>query len=77
MCLSAQVSLPWLTVNGERSCVVKKVFLATCIALFAVPAFAGSEVMIAVPEIDALSGLAALAVVGGALTLIWERRRRR
>ncbi len=68
------MNLPWLTVNGERSCVVKKVFLATCIALIAVPAFAGRLV---VPEIDALSGLAALAAVGGALTLIWERRRRR
>ena len=76
MCLSAQVSLPWLTVNRGRSCVVKKVFLATCIALIAVPAFAGVTSVV-VPEIDALSGLAALAVVGGALTLIWERRRRR
>ena len=56
---------------------MKKVFLATCIALFAVPAFAGSNGTVAVPEIDALSGLAALAAVGGALTLIWERRRRR
>jgi len=73
--VSAQVNLSWLTVNGERSCVVKKVFLATCIALIAVPAFAGGTVV--VPEIDALSGLAALAAVGGALTLIWERRRRR
>ncbi len=73
MCVSTQVNLPWLTVNGERSCVVKKVFLATCIALIAVPAYADPVV----PEIDALSGLAALAAVGGALTLIWERRRRR
>ncbi len=75
MCLPAQVNLPWLTVNGERSCVVKKVFLATCIALIAVPAYAGSEFV--VPEIDALSGLAAVAAVGGVLTLIWERRRRK
>ncbi len=73
--MSAQVNLSWLTVNGERSCVVKKVFLATSIALIAVPAFAGRIVV--VPEIDALSGLAAVAAVGGALTLIWERRRRR
>lgn len=29
----------------------------------------------AVPEIDALSGLAAIAAIGGAVALIWERRR--
>ncbi len=75
MCVSAQVNLSWLTVNGERSCVVNRVFLATCIALIAVPAFAG--VIAEVPEIDALSGLAAVAAVGGVLTLIWERRRRK
>ncbi len=75
MCVSTQVNLPWLTVNGERSCVVKKVFLATFIALVAGPAYADLNGV--VPEIDALSGLAALAAVGGALTLIWERRRRR
>ncbi len=58
---------------------MKKIFLATCIALIAVPAYAGVLTLIktVVPEIDALSGLAALAAVGGALTLIWERRRRR
>ena len=75
MCLPAQVNLSWLTVNGERGCVVKKVFLATCIALIAVPAYAPHAPV--VPEIDALSGLAAVAAVGGALMLIWERRRRR
>ena len=77
MCLSDQVNLSWLTVNGERSCVVKKVFLATLIALIAAPAYANGDYPVVVPEIDALSGLAALAAVGGALTLIWERRRRR
>ena len=57
---------------------MNKVFLATFIALVAGPAYAGltSSVPL-VPEIDALSGLAVLAAVGGALTLIWERRRRR
>ena len=75
MCLSDQVNLSWLTINGERSCVVNKVFLATFIALVAGPAYAA--VVPLVPEIDALSGLAALAAIGGALTLIWERRRRR
>jgi len=69
-----QVNLPWLTVNGERSCVVNRVFLAICIALIAESAYAG---VLPVPEIDALSGLAALAAVGGALILIWERRRRK
>ncbi len=54
---------------------MNKVFLATCIALIAGSAFAG--VLPKVPEIDALSGLAALAAVGGVLTLIWERRRRK
>ena len=79
MCLSDQVNLSWLTINGERSCVVNKVFLATFIALVAGPAYAGSATfeLPLVPEIDALSGLAALAAIGGALTLIWERRRRR
>ncbi len=70
------MNLPWLTVNGERGCVVKKVFLATCISLIAVPAYA-ALLQVVVPEIDALSGLAAVAAVGGALMLIWERRRRR
>ena len=32
---------------------------------------------IAVPEIDALSGLAAMGVVGSIAALIWERRRRK
>ncbi len=76
MCLPAQVNLSWLTANGERSCVVKKVFLATCIALIAGSAYAVDHPHM-VPEIDALSGLAAVAAVGGVLTLIWERRRRR
>ena len=30
-----------------------------------------------VPEIDALSGLAAMGVVGSIAALIWERRRRK
>ena len=56
---------------------MNKVFLATFIALVAGPAYAGTELLVQVPEIDALSGLAALAAVGGVLTLIWERRRRK
>ncbi len=53
---------------------MNRVFLAICIALIAESAYAG---VLPVPEIDALSGLAALAAVGGALILIWERRRRK
>ena len=37
-------------------------------------AYAGGA---AVPEIDALSGLAAMGVVGSIAALIWERRRRK
>lgn len=31
---------------------------------------------IKVPEIDALAGLAAIAVVGSVMALVWERRRK-
>ena len=57
---------------------MRVLLLAICSVLVAVPAYAGGDVdLVVVPEIDALSGLAALAAVGGALTLIWERRRRK
>jgi hypothetical protein len=39
-----------------------------------VSAYAGP---VGVPEIDATSGLAAMAVVGSIAALIWERRRRK
>jgi len=52
-------------------------FLTICSALVAGSAYAGAPAAYPVPEIDALSGLAAVAAVGGALTLIWERRRRK
>ena len=39
-----------------------------------VSAFAG---IAPVPEIDALSGLAAMGLVGSVATLLWERRRRK
>ena len=55
---------------------MRKIFLATCIALIAGSAYAGLATVMA-PEIDALSGLAAVAAVAGTLTLIWERRRRK
>ncbi len=54
---------------------MRVLLLAICSVLVAGSAYAGEPP--AVPEIDALSGLAALAAVGGALTLIWERRRRK
>ena len=53
---------------------MRVLLLAICSVLVAGSAYASVPV---VPEIDALSGLAALAAVGGALTLIWERRRRK
>jgi hypothetical protein len=44
------------------------------LAASTVPAYA---IATAVPEIDASSGLAAMAVVGSVAALIWERRRRK
>ena len=38
-----------------------------------VGAYAGTQ---GVPEIDAFSGLAALAVVGSIAALVWERKRK-
>ncbi len=48
------------------------------LALVAGPAFANSDpfTMPAVPEIDALAGAAALAVVGGVVALVRERTKR-
>ena len=37
----------------------------------------GNAGFVAVPEIDAFSGLAAMGVVGSIAALIWERRRRK
>ena len=56
---------------------MRVLLLEICSVLVAVPAYAVFSEPPPVPEIDALSGLAAVAAVGGALTLIWERRRRR
>ena len=58
---------------------MRVLFLTICSALVVGSAVAGStnNLVVVVPEIDALSGLAALAAIGGALTLIWERRRRK
>lgn len=61
----------------------KTLFLTAMCVLAAGSALAGDVIGIPidpkprVPEIDVLSGLAAMAVVGGAVTLLWERRRRK
>jgi len=49
------------------------VYAAIASVAFGGTAFAGAQV---VPEIDALSGLAAIAAVGGVGALLWERRRK-
>ena len=36
-----------------------------------------AHAVVAVPEIDAFSGMAAMGVVGSIAALIWERRRRK
>ena len=37
----------------------------------------GAYAAVAVPEIDAFSGMAAMGVIGSIGALIWERRRRK
>lgn len=51
-----------------------KFALAAIAALVTAPAFAGSGPTNA-PEISALDGAAALAVVAAVVLLVWERRR--
>jgi hypothetical protein len=52
-----------------------KIWLAIAImSASTVSAYAQSA---AVPEIDALSGIAAMGVVGSIVALVWERRRRK
>ena len=53
-----------------------KFYIAAIATLAAIAAQAGGIKPPAVPEIDALAGFAAIAVVGGAVALIWEKRRR-
>jgi hypothetical protein len=43
--------------------------MATTVAAFSSP--------VAVPEIDAFSGMAAMGLVGSIAALIWERRRKK
>jgi len=42
-----------------------------------VAAYAGGPTSVPVPEIDALGGLGAMAVVGTIAALVWERRRKK
>jgi hypothetical protein len=51
------------------------VLLAAIFVASTVPAFA--VYVHPVPEIDALAGFSALAVIGSIAALIWERRRHR
>lgn len=50
--------------------------LTAMIALAATPAFASGLSFPTVPEIDALAGAAALAVVGGVVALVRDRSKR-
>lgn len=50
-----------------------KLYVAIAATLVATPAFANFVNPQQVPEIDALSGIAALAVVGAAVALVRER----
>ncbi len=51
--------------------------LAVAAALVATPVLANSDPLVfAVPEIDALAGVAALAVVGASVALVRERMKR-
>jgi hypothetical protein len=55
---------------------MRTVFAATALTLMAGSAFAGTT-PVAVPEIDAGAGVAALAALGAGVAIVWERWRRR
>ncbi len=54
---------------------MKKIALATIATLTAMPAFATPDPF-SVPEISALDGAAALAVIATFVLIAWERRRK-
>ena len=54
---------------------MKKIALATIATLTAIPAFANTDPL-AAPEISALDGAAALAVIATFVLIAWERRRK-
>ena len=56
---------------------MKKILLAVPATLIAGAAFANTKpTLVAVPEISALEGTAALAALAAVVMLVWERRRR-
>ena len=56
---------------------MKKIALATIATLAAMPAFANTDPLtVSVPEISALDGAAALAVIAAFVLIAWERRRK-
>lgn len=60
----------------RKSLGLSAVFVAL-LASGAEAAFFGTFDPVQVPEIEPLAGMAAIAAVGAALALAWERRRRR
>jgi hypothetical protein len=48
-----------------------------CLGMLMATTVSAHAVLVAVPEIDAFSGVAAMGVVGSIAALIWERRRRK
>ena len=48
-----------------------------CIGMLIASTVGAYASVVAVPEIDAFSGLAAMGVIGSIGALIWERRRKR
>ena len=55
---------------------MKKFSVSALMTLWAGTAYASTQPPVAVPEIDALAGFSALAVIGSVAALIWERRRK-
>jgi hypothetical protein len=48
-----------------------------CLAFLIASTVSASAGNVRVPEIDAFGGLAAMAVVGSIVAVVWERRRRK
>ena len=61
-------------VIGQHKGLTMRLWL--CIGMLVASTVGAHAEVLAVPEIDAFAGLAALGVVGSIAALIWERRRR-